>query len=98
VSIAESEREGAGRGGVAECFGEEVALRERVSAIVENELGFTSFMPLLSLLGFSRAPPHELVNPAHSPQWPRLVLVVQLLHQSTLQPHRALRPLSPIPL
>jgi len=42
VSIAESGREGAGRGGVAECFGEEVALRERVSAIVENELGFTS--------------------------------------------------------
>ena len=40
MSIAESEREGAGRGG--ECFGEEVALRERVSAIVENELGFTS--------------------------------------------------------
>ena len=42
MSIAESEREGAGRSGIAECFGEEVALRERVSAIVENELGFTS--------------------------------------------------------
>ena len=42
MSIAESEREGAGRSGIAECFGEEVALRERVSAIAENELGFTS--------------------------------------------------------
>ena len=41
MPIAESKREGIGHGGVVECFGEEVALRERVSAIAD-EPGFTS--------------------------------------------------------
>lgn len=41
--MPESETESGWRGGVVECFGEEVAVRERLSAIAESELGFTKW-------------------------------------------------------